>query len=245
MPKLSGTSALAILFFIACSFRANAETIEFPEDELATESVLPVFENSQSVKARKVLLAHRVEVGGGLGLSLNEPFYNPANFNVNLTYHVNEVHGVNLTGIFWLGGLSSYGQDLRAGRGLSNGDTFDPTLAPNSKQLLLANYQFTAYYGKISISKKTVVNLSLFGLAGLGVLNQGSVSPIVADFGLGQNFYFSENLALRFDLKMFIFQGVDLTTQQLNVGTPPPDAGSFAKTTYFNTLLSGGLVFLL
>ncbi len=236
---------IILVFFSIFVLPIFGETIEFPEEELATETVLPVFDRVEAVKNRNVQLAKRFELGGGIGLTMNEPYYNQLNFGLNGTYHFTETHALNLIGQFYLDGLSNYGTDLKAGKGLSSGDTFDPSLAPHPTYMLLANYQFTAYYGKISLTRQTVMNLTLFGLAGLGYVGMKGVGSPALNVGFGQNFYFSNRLALRLDLRMDIFQAPDPTTQKLNAGTQAPSPTSFGKMLYFNSMLTAGLVLVL
>ena len=238
--------SLFISIFTCVTVRA-AETIEFPEEELAKESVVPVFENSRSVLNRKVNTKGRFEFGGGAGLTLNEAFYNPMNFGFTATYHFNEEHGLNLSGTFWMDGLSTYGEQLERGEGLT-GANFDASYAPHAKSMFLANYQFTAFYGKISLSKQTVMNLSLHGLAGLGMIQMDGVSPITANIGMGQRFYFTERFAFRMDLNLLMFQGPDPTSANLddtNGRNPNVKPADFSDTLQFQTLLQAYLVFLL
>jgi outer membrane beta-barrel protein len=234
-----------ISFLTASSFSSYAETIEFPDEEIATETVLPVFDRTETVKNRNLPLKGRTELGVGVGLALNEPFYNPYNFNFEGTHFFTEKHAVNIAAVMWMGGLNSYGDDLKAGNGLLNGDTFDPSLAPAPKYLVLANYQFTAYYGKISLSKSSVMNLSLFGELGLGYMGYSGTGAPALNMGIGQNFYFTKNLALRLDLRLDMFKGPDPTSQQLKVGTPAPSASAFSQILYFNTMLTAGLAYVL
>lgn len=229
-------------------FAQAAERIEFPEEELAKESVVPVFENSRSVLNRNVLTKGRFEVGGGAGLSLNEAFYNPVNYGFTASYHFDEQHAAHFTGTFWMDGLSTYGEQLERGEGLT-GANFDATYAPHPKSMFLANYQFTAFYGKISLSKQSVMNLTLHGLAGLGMIQMDGASPITANLGFGQRFFFTPRFALRMDLSLLIYQGPDATSVDLderNAPPPPaPSASAFEDTLHFQTLLQAYLVFLL
>ncbi len=237
---------MAFLCFLAlfATSLSHAETVEFPEDELATETVLPVFEKVRSVLSRTVDTTERFELGGGAGMALNEPFYNPVNFGANGTYHFTDQHAANISGTFFMSGLTQYGKQLRNGEGLT-ADQFDPNKAPAPKWMLLGNYQFTAYYGKISLSKQANMNLSLFGVAGGGVLMMGGIACPAIDVGFGQNFYMSKNAAVRFDLKLVMFNGPDATSLRLDNSTPAPDEGNFSKDWFFKTFMSLGLVFLL
>lgn len=78
------------------SLNANAEVIRFPEDELAAESVLPVFDHPEAVKNRNVVTKKKIELGSYLGYNLTEPFFNPLNLGVSATYHLSEESGINV-----------------------------------------------------------------------------------------------------------------------------------------------------
>ena len=223
---------------------AIADTIEFPEEELATETVLPVFENQRGVVNRAVVTEGRIEVGAGAGLALNEPFYNPINVHLQGTYHFSELHALNLFGFFFMSGLSQYGEQLRTADNLGN--PFDAGEAPAPQSLLLANYQIQAFYGKISLTKKSVMNLALVGLVGAGMMGYDSGGSVPAvNAGFAQKFYFSDSFAFRFDFRLVAFQGPDPTSQDLTPGGSAPDPGDFDDQLYFNTYLTAGLVFLL
>ncbi|MGE0762531.1 MAG: outer membrane beta-barrel domain-containing protein [Bdellovibrionales bacterium] len=235
------SATLLLLALLTPNLRA--ETVEFPDEELATETVVPVFEKVRSVLNRNVQTEGRFEFGGGMGMALNEPFYNPINFGASATYHLTDQHAVNVSANFFMSGLTEYGEQLKRGEGLT-GKVFDATKAPAPKWMVLGHYQFTAYYGKISLSRQTVMNLTLFGLAGIGVIQTGGISNPALDVGFGQNFYFTPNLAARFDLKLLMYNGPDPTSRELNT-TDNPAEDAFTKELQFKTYLSLGLVYLL
>ncbi|MCB0362514.1 MAG: outer membrane beta-barrel domain-containing protein [Bdellovibrionales bacterium] len=238
------TIGLALVLVVFQNEKCRAEKIEFPDEELASESVLPVFDKVAVVKNRNVVTAKKFEFGGGLGMNLMDPFYNPFNYNLSLAYHFDEVHGINLASAIWNDGLSTYGEQLRNGEGLS-GDFFDPSRAPHPKSIVMGNYQYTAYYGKISLSKKAVMNLSMFALAGLGSISFGDQNSIALNFGFGEKFYFTPYLALRLDLRMLVFRGPDPTSLRLIPTDVVRSSSEFEETTYFQTLMTLGLVFLI
>ncbi|MBX7231196.1 MAG: outer membrane beta-barrel domain-containing protein [Bdellovibrionales bacterium] len=233
------------LIVLLGSLGAQAEVIEFPEEELASETVLPVFDKVRSVLNRNVQTTGHFEVGGGGGLSLNEPFYNPYHFTGLATYHFTDQHAVNLVGTFYMSGLNSYGEQLKKGEGLRGGQTFDPSKAPTPQWMVLGSYQFTAYYGKLSLSKQNIMNIALFGMVGAGVIQTGGISNPVLNLGLGQNFYFTPRLAARFDLRLLVYSGPDATTVQLDTAGARPSESAFDKALFFSTDLSLGLVYLL
>lgn len=238
------SKSLLATIVLALGVSAVAETIEFPDEELASESVLPVFDKVENVKNRNVITAKRIEVGGGVGFNLMDAFYNPLNFHGSVSYHFDEISGINVAAAFWMGGLSSYGEQLKNGEGISP-DTFDASKAPSPKYMLMGNYQYTAYYGKISLSKQYVMNLSLFGLAGVGTIAIGDKNALALNVGLGQKFYFTPNLALRLDLRLLVYRGPDPTTRRLLTTGPDYEASDFDETNFFHSMMTFGLVYLL
>jgi outer membrane beta-barrel protein len=220
---------------------ARAEKMAFPEEELARESVLPKFDVPNSVRNRNVVVDGKFEVGGFLGSVTDEAVYNQNQYGLIATYHINEQHGVNLSYGMMGAGVGTYAKNLNDTVQLDLSKTFGP------KAFMMANYQFTGFYGKLSILKNFVVNTHIYGLAGLGTVMYEGLSSMALDFGLGQRFYILKNLALRFDLKFVRYTGPNPITNkelkdELAAGTLK--IGDFETTNYFSTHLTGGLVFL-
>lgn len=225
--------------------------IKFPEEELSTESVLPVFEDTVAIKNRKVKHAGRFELNLMGGLVTSEPLYNPINFGGSLTYHFNNTSAIHILGAVFLGGLNSNGEDLRDGQVFSGSGTtvpitFDASKAPNKEFLLAAHYQYTAYYGKVSLTGDTVMNLTLSALVGGGAYLMGDLIAPAGNIGLSQRFYFNSNFALRFDILISAFSGPDITSAgPLNPNDPPPDSSEFDRLLQVDSNLFLGLSFLL
>ena len=221
-------SILAILLF---SFQAFAVTIEFPEEELARESVLPVFDNAVAVKSRLVPTAGRIEVGLATGFAMNEPFFNTTRFGGHVAYHLTETHAILLSGQMYTDGLGDNGKAL-AGTDLNNGagETFlRMEFAPQPAYHFFANYQITPYYGKISVFKDFVMNLSLYGMVGLGVVDVGGETAPALNIGMGQKFYFSKNWGIRADLGLMAYEGVNFFVASDGGSSPLQDtSGSTA-----------------
>lgn len=221
---------------------AYAEQVEVPEEELSSETVLPVFDQRRIVLNRNIQKTKRFELGGGFGMALNEPFYDPKNVALLAAYHWDEMHGLNFQYNSFLEGLSTYGEQLKSGE--AGGIVFNPEKAPDIRYIAMLNYQFDAYYGKISLSKKAIMNLSLFGSFGGGMIGFDGLSKPGLNIGMGQNFYITKNFSIRYDLRLLVYNGPDATSQDLtNSSNPTPD--SFDDELFFNTLLSVGASFLL
>ena len=238
---------LSFFILLTSNHSAFADLIELPEDELARETVLPVFDKRMVVRNRTVTTEKRFELGGGIGLNASEPLYEQMSFNLYGTYHFSEVHGVNVFATFVSDELSQAGKDLKAGKGLI-GPAFDASRAPNLESLMFVNYQFTAYYGKMSVTKKTTMNLSLYGLLGVGLANWSDASEFAADFGVGQKLYLNKNFGLRFDLIVAMYLGPDPTNPNSGVSMEPTAqkhaSSDFDSNFYFRPFLLGSAFYL-
>jgi outer membrane beta-barrel protein len=238
--------ALWMVLALTASVAAHAEVIQFPEEELATESVLPIFDNPVSVKNRNVITAKRFELGVQGGYNLTEAFFNQYSLAGTGTYHLNEDHGINVFATFFLPGVTQYTNDLNPPPGSL--ENLNLQYGPRPKWMLLTNYQYTGFYGKLSFSKDYVMNLSLFGIGGVGGIMIGDKMFPVLNFGLGQKFYFNPNFALRMDLRVLIYQGPNLLsgpkTTLLNA-RGETSASAFEERLFVGSLLSVGLVWLI
>lgn len=238
---------LFLLLALVTASSAFADDIEVPEEELARETTLPVFDKRRVVLNRNVITEKRFEFGAGVGLEVNEPFYSDYMLNLQATYNYDDTSALNVQALMWMDGLSTYGEQLLAGQCPTDGGKFcpfDASLAPHPKFALMANYQFTAYYGKISLSKQGVMNLNLFGLAGLGYLNLGDVNTVAMNLGLGQNFFFTNNFGLRFDIRWLIYQGPNPPTADVSPGLNPSPS-DFGNRIFYNTQLGVTAVVIL
>jgi outer membrane beta-barrel protein len=118
--------------------------------------------------------------------------------------------------------------DIHGGYGLYSGKQLlsqvnqkighDPDVVSRPKFFLTGNYMWTPIYGKINAFGEVVLHYDLFVLAGAGVTsdeieitNAAGVSTFTTkvfpatDFSLGQRFYLSRRIALRVELRPYIF----------------------------------------
>jgi outer membrane beta-barrel protein len=242
----------AILLILASSPAFGEMKINFPEEELATESVLPKFEEKSAIKNRNVKHAGRFELNLMGGMVASEALYSPFNFGGSLTYHFDNTHAIHVMATFFLGGLNDNGEALKNGDvfladGSAGQIRFDAEEAPNKEMLLAAHYQYTAYYGKISLTGDVVMNLTLSALLGGGAYIMGDLIAPAANVGISQRFYFNSKFALRFDIILSAFNGVDITSAgPLNpTDNVVPDAEDFDRSVQFDSNLFFGLSILL
>lgn len=224
-----------VIWFATGSF-ALAETIKFSESELEKESVLPVFDIQAKVLDRNIVSSGRFEVGVFGGSSLIEPIFNQLTYGFYGTYHLNDIHGVHVMTLSWAEGLTDNAKQMNATTGL------DFSYAPGPKTLTLVEWEYTAWYGKISLSKETVMNTMFYGLAGLGMIAYDGLGSVAISGGIGEKFYFGKNLSLRMDLFLLNHNAPDPLSADVTV---PQDASAFKQANYFSTLLTLGLVWLI
>jgi outer membrane beta-barrel protein len=181
-----------------------ADVVELPPEELARESVYPVFDRPVSVKNRNVLTADRYEIGGYYGNALTEPIFNVSKFGLSAYYHMSEIHAIGVFFEMNSAGLSKYGDQLKNVTD-SNGAVIrlDFTRAPAPESTVMADYNFKAYYGKMSLTKAMVFNLSTFGSLAAGMVKYANTSYPGIALGIGQKYYITNQFSLRLDLRMF------------------------------------------
>lgn len=219
-----------------------SETLDLPEEELAKESVTPIFDHMVAVKNRNVVLEKHFDMGGYYGWALSEPIANVSKLGLNAYYHTSEHHAWGFFLNMNFAGLSSYAKQLNSQFQL------DFERAPKPELTLMADYNLLAYYGKMSISKNTVYNLHALGSFALGAVKyQHKTYPAIA-MGLGEKFYMTNRFSLRFDLRLFIHNApVPFKQGALRVGSSPdpvPAYGDFEERITYTTVLDLGLSYL-
>lgn len=229
-----------VVLILLSPLSARAVDIQFPEEELARESVLPKFDNPEAVKRRAVDTEGRFEAALYGGWALNDALFNPMTFGGLLGYHFNELHAAQVQiGIFstqpsqYVPGIEN---ELPANeRNLAKG--------PAVKSLFLGNYQITPFYGKLSITKSVVLNLSIFATAGVGTIQIGDGSSVAFGLGIGQKLYFSRNFGLRADLKALFYSAPNPLSIPITEGNTPANS-EYEKQSVMNGLLTVAGIFL-
>lgn len=216
-----------------------ADVIELPKEELATESVLPVFDRSVSVKNRNVLTAKRWDADIFYSYAMTEPIANVSKLGFAFYYNFSEIHALGFLYAKNFSGLSSYADQLNTQYSL------DFSRAPQPQNSYFADYNVNAFYGKMSLTKSVVLNTVLFGSASAGAIQyQHKTYPGIA-LGLGQKFYFNKQWAFRFDLRLFANQApIPFKKDGLKPTDPVPSLSSFDERLTYTTTLDVGLSYL-
>lgn len=216
----------------------DSQVIRFPEKDLARESVLPVFKNTMAVKKRNVPKEGRFEIGLLGGQQLNEAFYEPYSFGASLHYHLNEQHGFELMALFFTASESQYVDTLNEDVGAN----YNFENAPTLENMILGSWEYTPFYGKISITKQTVYNTAVHFNLIAGFVNNGESSNLAFGAGIGQKIFFSSNWGVRADLKTLFYKAVKPLSNTTGLGG---GGGAYDEENKFNLLLNVGVFALL
>jgi outer membrane beta-barrel protein len=219
---------------------AFSQEINIPTDELAKESVYPVFDNPVSVKNRNVKDFQTIDVGLFGGLAITEPISNTSRFGVSLNYHFTHVHSLGLQWSKNSNGLSKDAEGLRTDFGL------DFSRAPFPEYSIMADYNYKLYYGKLSVTKTGVINTSIYTSASAGMIKYVHKSYPAIAVGVGERFYLTDNFALKVDLRIFMNQApVPFKSGALRAGIDPiPSYDSFSDRSTLTTNLEFGANYL-
>lgn len=241
--KLGWIVLMTVFLMLVKSAPARAsEKIDFPEDELAQESVLPKFDRPDSVKARNVITEKKFELGTYYGWNILEPIQNQSKIGFNIGYHWSEGSAFVLNYSHWLSGLNQqYTESLEEAP-----NSLDFSRAPQLKYSLYGHYEWKVFYGKISLTKAGVVNLTTYPIFGAGVTAYEHKSYPGMDIGIGQKFYLGKSVALRADFKLQYSQSPSPFLQgKMKFSDPKPEPSEFADKWNMGTILDVGVSFLL
>ena len=223
---------------------APVKDIVVGDDELPSESVTPITDNSSSILHKKVKFTKRFQLDVNTGSVLDEAIVNSSYFLVRGSYFTNEEYsfGVGLRSRF--GGRTTYSDQLYAGSAQLD---FDRAPAPTSAHFVSFGYGF--YYGKISLGKNMVIPASTKLESDFGLQTFGSTSKPFLQTAVNQSFFANKYLALGFSIGLSLAQVADPTSVNVRSTSPAgptnPSESSFSNKIQFNQFLSVNLSLLL
>jgi outer membrane beta-barrel protein len=242
-------NGLSILFVFAVALLLqqvawSAESVDLPREELAQESVLPIFDKPVSIKSRNINTTGRFDMNIFYGLAMTEPIGNVSKLGLGIYYNFNEDHALGLLYAKNSTGLSTYAEQLHSQFGT------DFNRAPQQQSTTLIDYNIKAFYGKMSITKSVVFNTSLYGILSFGAVQYEHKSFQTMAIGFGQKFYFTNNFSLRADLRLFANQAPSpfldgaLKDGSKGPADPVPTASQFKERMTYSTNLDVGFSYL-
>lgn len=194
-----GIKYLMIFLLVVPAGRAK-DLIQLPQEELARESVTPVFEKNDSVRNKNIITENKIEASFFYGWALTEPIANVSKLGLSGYYHTSEESAYGLIFSKNFSGVSHYAKQLNQEYNL------DFTRAPMPDSGLFFDYNWKAFYGKLSLSKHLVTNFHFFGTLAAGITKYPHKTYPGIAVGLGQKFYFNKKVSFRFDFRIFANQ---------------------------------------
>ncbi len=219
---------------------AVVKEVSVSDDELPSESVTPVTDNSSSVLNKKVRFTKRFQLDLNTGSVLDEAIVNSSYFLVRASYYTNEEYsfGVGIKTRF--GGRTTYSDQLYQGSAQLN---FDRAPAPTSGHFVSFGYNF--FYGKISLGKSVVIPASTKLETDFGLQSWGSTSKPFLQSAVNQSFFMNKHLSVGFSIGLSLAQISDPTSVNVRSTQPVPSESSFSNKIQFNQFLSVNLNALL
>ena len=133
--------------------------------------------DAPAIRKRYELRASRLELGAGVGSTINQDFYHTVFLNVKLGFHFNDWLSASLFGGFAVANIgTTFRSDLLGTLGNTPSTPFEPTKtdAQNSMQkinnILGGQLELTPFTGKYSLAGWLFANYDFYGFGGAGVI---------------------------------------------------------------------------
>ena len=234
------TLALLLLGCVLMGTNARAEEIQFPENELPSESVVPVLDYPQAVQSRLLSFSKRFELDASTGWLLDEPFYQNQYSSISAFYNWTEFSGLGLKYLIFFQGLSDYSKQFA-----NSGANLHLDRAPGPQNAILLTYEYRLLYGKISFSKDVITPISIFSFVEGGTMKYGSRSLPLLGLGIGQKTFFNTHWGMQLLLEVQYRQALDPLSANIRGDAPTIAAeGDFGTKTELGTNLGLSLIYL-
>ncbi|AHZ83945.1 outer membrane beta-barrel domain-containing protein [Bdellovibrio bacteriovorus] len=230
---------LSLLFCLLLLGRSlEAATIEFSEEELPSESVVPVLDSPLAVKNKLVKPKGRLELGVNAGYIIDEMFFNNVLWGTSVFYHSSDYKAWGIKYLGRMTGLSTYSEQFE---GTSQGLDFNKAPAPGA--MLLGSYRWTFLYGKLSFSKDLVLPTQFSLEFDLGVQQSGQQNLPLTAAAISHRLYMKRQFALAATYRLLLYQMLDPVSADIGTGTTPSES-DFSKKIQISQGLELGLSYL-
>ena len=210
--------------------KVNVDNIKEKYWARGDESEIGVVQNRLFTKERKF------EIGAFGGFANSDPFLSIKTVGFSLGYHFSETFGVTLFAWKDLVNPSSAADSL---------SIKDPTQIPNviNNDVPGGYYGVEAegslLYGKLSVIGKAIIHYDLYLLGGLGTMIDETGGNLTEHIGIGQRFYISRDISIRFDYRfMHYMETVLQKTIPTEFGQPVQGPGN-PENNYTHSLTLG------
>lgn len=201
------------ILFLVISVKAMAVTaVQFPEDELPSEVVMPSGLAATMIYNPTVKFAKKIQASIGAGAILDDPYFDGSNIKFGSRYFLSQYWALGLDFHSVVKKTSTYAEQFRGQRNLN----FEQ--APNLSQIVMIDSRWQPYYGKMSVSQDLILNQTFFVEGGLGLLRyQNSAGNFYGlQMGFGQNFFWTDSWSFDYSLHFMLHSAPNILSQDLS-----------------------------
>ncbi len=150
--------------------------------------------DAPAIRKRYELRASRLELGAGVGSTINQDFYHTVFLNLKLGFHFNDWFSASLFGGFAVANIATtFQSDLLGTLGGNPSTPFEPTRADalNSMQkinnILGGQLEFTPFTGKYSLAGWLFANYDFYVFGGAGAITVAPTDSGITACGSNNN----------------------------------------------------------
>jgi outer membrane beta-barrel protein len=216
----------------------KAEEIKFSEDVLPTESVMPRLDSADAVRNRLLNHKGRFEIGLDYLWAIDELFFNTTLYGFQAYYHLNNDIGVGLKYYQYASGLNDYGNQFE------QSSTLKFSRAPAPTSIMAVSLLNRILYGKISVTKETILPFIVNLEYDLGFNKYGSKNLIYGAIGLSHKLYFKNNVGFGLTYHLQVHEVPNPVSIDIRSAAPVPNESDFSKKMQISQSIALGVSYL-
>jgi outer membrane beta-barrel protein len=182
----------------------------------------------KAVPRKTMLKRQRVELSPFISASLNDAYYQHLAAAGSLIFYPHDAFGIGIGGEWLYANVKSDSVDA-----VRQNLTSVPAVFEHPTMFAHIDAYWVPIYGKLSLFDSQIIHFDVYATAGMGVAVAGERRPPLATLGIGQRFVLNDFMALRFEVRDYLF--VD---SQLVDNVPRSDIQSYVM------FLAGVSIFL-
>lgn len=235
---------------IVFSLSAKAQKQEAPSDQVLDESITsdlsagdkvsdvvsvidqkitPTTDSQSGVLNRKLTFKGRYAIDLDNGSFPDELIRNSRYGMFRFSKYLNEDYSFGIGFRTRYGGLTQYAEQLS-----QSPTALDFSRSPEPQKSGFVSFGYNLFYGKVSLTKNTVMTTLSKIQTDFGVQNFGSVNRPFIQTAFVQNFFLNRYMALGFNLGFGFSEITDPTSFDVRSSQPAPNEASFASKIQFS-----------
>ncbi len=239
---------LILLFISSVSLAAiaQAENDTFTAGDLSKEVVYPKVDYPEMVLNKKLTFTDRWDVSLDKISVTDEVFYNNNLYGMKLGYYIDEFRSFGASYQIRQSGYNIYVNEFAA----PSGGGLNFARAPIHESNLIGYFRHVYYYGKISISRDSIIPMTVSGRYSLGLAKYDTKSLPMANYSFGWQIYLQNRYYFELAYGLTVAQAYDLASKDIREtgSNPAPTTaqkGDFSQKTQIsqNLDLSFGVLF--